>query len=100
MKAHLHYLLAEFYLMLDKPNPALDQFRKSYKAKAVSQVALNEASIAISLGRFDHAEDALHRAAVADRPIFERLIYPTAIQIERAEAKLKYMQGISDINKK
>jgi len=100
MKAHLHYLLAEFYLMLDKPNPALDQFRKSYKAKAVSQVALNEASIAISLGRFDHAEDALHRAAVADRPIFERLIYPTAIQIERAEAKLKYMQGISGINKK
>ena len=92
MKAHLHYLLAEFYLMLDQPRSALDQFRKSYGAQPDHQVALNEAKIAIYLGLNDHARDALGRARDLERPLFERWVHPASSQTERIETKIRAME--------
>ena len=96
MQAHLHYLLAEFNLMLDQPRSALDQFRKSYGAQPDHQIALNEANIAIYLGLVDYATDALGRALDLERPLFERWVHPASSQTERIETRIRAMEKMPE----
>jgi len=88
MVAHLHYLLAEFYLKLDRPEEALHQFQASWSAVPDPQVAVNAGQIALYLGDRETAEEELKKARKSRKPAFKEFLYPLEHQIGPLEKRL------------
>lgn len=88
MVAHLHYLLAELYLKLDRPEEALRQFQVSWSAVPDPQVAVNAGQIALYLGDHETAQEELKKARNSRKPVFKEFLYPLENQIGPLEKRL------------
>lgn len=89
---HLLNELGMFYLDIGKPAAALEQFRHSFQANPDPQIAINEANIAIYLGRLEYAEDALKRAVDVQRPLFKQWLYPVDTRADPVRARIETLR--------
>ena len=90
---YLYNELGMMYLDIGRPADALEPFRRSFEARQDPQVALNEANIAIFLGRFERAESALQRAREVSRPSFQEWLHPLSDRIHHVREQLEREQG-------
>lgn len=89
---HLRNELGMLYLDIGQPARAIEQFRHSFKASPDPQIAINEANIAVYLGRFDYAQKAIERAKDVERPLFKKWLYPLDEKLDRAQSRVENLR--------